>query len=182
MARHVCIALLFGRRRAHEGGDHVVLARMDRRIVMTVAIYVAALLPACFFQDLGKVLAGTGTIGSSCLSYIGPGLLFWVSTVDFFKLVGQIWGFIDHDDGSVVGRLICVRFLWKFPSLCDSRESYNDDSVKKSSHGNNSAGDLFLCILSWYVLLMPLRCTIASIGGMNLIQFEKAEALKISGT
>ena len=71
VARHACVVLLFEGRRAHEGDDASVLNRRDRRITLTVALYFSALIPAAYFDQLGDVLAITGAIGGSCLSYIG---------------------------------------------------------------------------------------------------------------
>jgi hypothetical protein len=76
VARHVCVILLFAGRRAHEGDDSAVLHRRDRRIGLTVILYVLAVVPAAVFNELGPVLAITGAVGGSCLSYIGPGMLY----------------------------------------------------------------------------------------------------------
>lgn len=63
VARHVCVVLLF-ESRAHEGGaDSSILNRADRRIVLTVALYILALIPATVFTDMGVVLALAGVIG-----------------------------------------------------------------------------------------------------------------------
>ena len=64
VARHVCVVLLFESRAAHEGGaDSSILNRADRRIVLTVALYILALIPATVFSDMGVVLALAGVIG-----------------------------------------------------------------------------------------------------------------------
>lgn len=60
VARHVCVVLLFQGRHAHEGDDSNVLNRRDRRITLTVALYLLALVPAAMFENLGSVLAATG--------------------------------------------------------------------------------------------------------------------------
>ena len=71
VARHVCVVLLFQGRKAHEGDDASVLNRRDRRITLTVVLYLFAVIPAALFEDLGNVLAVSGAVGGSCLSYIG---------------------------------------------------------------------------------------------------------------
>lgn len=76
VARHVCVVLLFSGRRAHEGEDAAILSRRDRRVSLTLALYVLALIPAICVEDLGDVLSMTGAVGGSCLSYIGPGLTY----------------------------------------------------------------------------------------------------------
>lgn len=76
VARHVCVVTFFQGRRAHEGEDASILSRRDRRISLTVVLYIIALLPALLFENLGNVLSVTGAIGGSCLSYIGPGAVY----------------------------------------------------------------------------------------------------------
>ena len=50
VARHVCVVLFFTGRRAHEGDDSSILNRRDRRIGLTVLLYVLAVIPAAIFQ------------------------------------------------------------------------------------------------------------------------------------
>lgn len=76
VTRHCAVVLLFSGRAAHEGDDTSVLARRDRRVGLTVALYLLALVPAAWTNDLGPVLALTGAIGGSSLSYIGPGAVY----------------------------------------------------------------------------------------------------------
>lgn len=77
VARHVLIVLLLEGPQAHEGNDDSsLLARKDRRIIITCGLFLATLLPACWFRDIGFVLAIAGTVGGSCLAYIGPGMLY----------------------------------------------------------------------------------------------------------
>ena len=92
VARHVCVVLLFEGRAAHEGDDAHILSRRDRRVGLTAALYVLAVLPAAVFTDLGPVLALSGAIGGSCLSYIGPGAVFLgVHGERFLALVRDSW-------------------------------------------------------------------------------------------
>lgn len=52
------------------------------------------LLPALVVNDIGPVLSLTGAVGGSCISYIGPGLVFLgVNGEDFLNKVG---GWLDH--------------------------------------------------------------------------------------
>ena len=77
VARHVCVVLLFEGRQAHEGGsDSSILNRADRRILLTLALYITAIIPATLTKNMGSVLAIAGVIGGSSLAYIGPGMLF----------------------------------------------------------------------------------------------------------
>lgn len=50
VARHVCVVLFFSGRRAHEGDDANILNRRDRRIGLTVLLYVLAVIPALAFE------------------------------------------------------------------------------------------------------------------------------------
>ena len=76
VARHVCVVLLFEGPRAHRGDDSAILDRFDRRIFLTVALYIFAMIPATILTDMGFVLALAGVIGASSLAYIGPGMLY----------------------------------------------------------------------------------------------------------
>lgn len=49
---------------------------MDRRVVTTIVLYLSVLIPALHFDDVGVVLAWTGTVAATSLSFIGPGMLF----------------------------------------------------------------------------------------------------------
>jgi hypothetical protein len=48
------------------------------------------LLPALIVDDIGPVLSLTGAIGGSCISYIGPGLVYLgVNGEEFLQMVGS---------------------------------------------------------------------------------------------
>lgn len=54
----------------------------------------STIIPALVFNDIGPVLSFTGTIGGSCISYIGPGLVFLgVNGEEFIFSVG---GYLDR--------------------------------------------------------------------------------------
>lgn len=128
VARHVLMTNMFQGRDAHEGDDHSVLDRLDRRVATTVALYVSVLIPALHCDDVGIVLAWTGTVAATTLGYIGPGILFiGVHGDEFLDLVERKWS----------------------PS--------------------------FLNRILWYLLLMPVWCTIASKGksGLSLYNAKK---------
>ena len=48
----------------------------NRRVLVTIAIYICTLIPALLLDDLGPVLSLTGSLGASCLSYIATGLVY----------------------------------------------------------------------------------------------------------
>ncbi|EJK62070.1 hypothetical protein THAOC_17332 [Thalassiosira oceanica] len=91
VCRHVVMTNLFKGRAAHEGDDHAVLDRWDRRGAATVLLYLAALFPALEYNDVGIVLSLTGTVAASTLSYIMPGLLYIGIYGDQFLALASQW-------------------------------------------------------------------------------------------
>lgn len=80
VARHVSVMLLhqgdmdaLNNDRGREGGGYLCL---NRRRCWTLALYVAALIPGLFLNDLGPVLSITGSLGGSCIAYVAPGLVY----------------------------------------------------------------------------------------------------------
>jgi sodium-coupled neutral amino acid transporter 11 len=153
--RHVSMVLFFKGRAAHEGLDHLVLARPDRRFLLTFAVYMLTLLPALLLQNLGAVLSVTGSVAGSSLSYICPGLSFLsIHGAEFKKLVHEKW-------------------VWGNPSI-DNFEAAESSLRYK----------LFTIItfllgrISWYLCLMPIWITIADFGQQNMLDFAAKEALK----
>ncbi|CAB9517552.1 Putative sodium-coupled neutral amino acid transporter 11 [Seminavis robusta] len=49
---------------------------IGRRELIVIFLYILALIPALFVDDLGPVLSITGSLGGSCVAYIGPGLVY----------------------------------------------------------------------------------------------------------
>jgi len=48
----------------------------NRRVIVTLCLYLTTLIPALIIDDLGPVLSLTGSLGASCLSYIATGLVY----------------------------------------------------------------------------------------------------------
>ena len=93
VARHVIMTNLFRGRDAHEGDDHAVLDRWDRRVTTTIILFLSVLIPALHFSDVGLVLAFTGTVAATSLTYLLPGLLFiGVHGDEFLDLIESKWG------------------------------------------------------------------------------------------
>ena len=68
--------------------DRILLNRRERT---TIALYVASLIPALFFDDLGPILSVTGCIGGSCMAYIGPGIAFLgVNSQEFLEWAASL--------------------------------------------------------------------------------------------
>ncbi|CAB9518150.1 Putative sodium-coupled neutral amino acid transporter 11 [Seminavis robusta] len=175
VARHVCVVLLFEGRRAHEGGsDSTILNRPDRRILLTLALYIAAIVPATVYTDMGKVLALAGVIGGSCLAYIGPGMLFlavhggrFLDLVDgFFYVIGSATA---ASSGVVVSETT---------TLLPSSSSEPADDIKRFDGCFKQA--LF------YLGIFPLWCRIAERGkkqvmahALALLEKNTIEPLRI---
>mmetsp|Transcript_15111 Transcript_15111/g.32799 ORF Transcript_15111/g.32799 Transcript_15111/m.32799 type:complete len:632 (+) Transcript_15111:106-2001(+) len=74
-----------------EGGGVFCL---NRRQTWTIMVYLMTLLPALVINDIGPVLSLTGAIGASCISYIGPGLVYLgVNGEEFLNKIG---GWLDR--------------------------------------------------------------------------------------
>eukprot|EP00986_Skeletonema_menzelii_P017730 scaffold21543_cov145-Skeletonema_menzelii.AAC.2 len=111
VARHVIMTNLFRGRQAHEGDDHSVLDRWDRRAVITIILFSSCLLSALNYDDVGLVLAWTGTVAATTLSYIVPGMLYLgVNGQDYLDFVKDRWGFASTFDDSDVSWY--QRLLW----------------------------------------------------------------------
>lgn len=157
VARHVMIVLLFSGRQAHEGNDHTVLARSDRRFGLTFTLYLLAIIPALVFDDIGVVLSATGAIGGSCLSYLGPGMIY-------LGIHGKI--FLEHVSSWWFLRGTWNTLLWHYPA--------NNTPHSRQRGVVESAILIFL----WYVTLMPLWCFISEIGSFNFQAHEDDLAQK----
>ena len=169
VCRHVFVVLFFRGRRAHEGDDASVLNRRDRRIALTLIIYFSSLIPALFIESVGSVLAITGAIAGSSLSYIGPGMIYLAVYGDeFLKKVEEVWGKDEEstDTTPAESDVESSRLL--------SIQKQNEETTTESSAPEQS---LFKSI-AWYLLLMPLWCEVAKMGKAKLEAFKEAEALK----
>lgn len=194
VARHVCVVLLFAGRRAHEGEDTAILNRRDRRIGLTVALYLLAVLPAALFEDMGPVLAITGAVGGSCMSYIGPGALFMgIHGGRFMELIEASWL------GSVLKRqqkqlssssklpaakqivqpTVAVETTPLVASVTQAKQI-----VEAADQAKNDVAETENCfvyaikLMVWYALWMPLWCTIARRGKRGLTVHIEEMALK----
>jgi sodium-coupled neutral amino acid transporter 11 len=174
VARHVCVVLLFEGRRAHEGDDASILNRTDRRVILTIALYIMAMLPAVFFQDFGTVLALAGVIGGSCLAYIGPGVLFLgVHGGQFMKLVNESWFYPKKDIESMSAIRIPTTVAVETTPLVHS-QAHADQIIQRQEKEKNqqkveSRTPLgILKTILFYLTNFPIWCKIASLGKRNL--------------
>jgi len=172
VARHIVVVLLFKGRKAHDGDDHSVLARNDRRVLVTLSLYIMSLLPALLFDSLGPVLAVTGAIGGSSLSYIGPGCCYLgIHGSEFLDMISKRWNFVSnvyHIDRGIIGDEIQKSKLSNI-----SMKVENVTSVAKKA-----CFDQVWDYILWYVCLMPVWCSIAEYGQYSLLKHEESEAQK----
>ena len=184
VARHVCVVLLFEGRRAHEGEDASILSRRDRRIGLTFALYLCALIPAIVFEDLGQVLAATGAVGGSCLSYIGPGAIYLgIHGNDFIALIknGTWWTrFIQNDSSSSTPS---DKANANTPSETTSLLQADGNEPQSAQEGTDTTNSPSVIVrilqsISWYLLLMPAWYWVARVGDQALSKHRETMALK----
>ena len=166
VTRHVCVVLLFSGRSAHEGNDAHILSRADRRIGLTTALYILAVIPAVLTNDLGPVLAITGTVGGSCLSYLGPGVIYLgVHGERFLSLARQAFGRRNeaNEEHSVTqsnenGADETTPLVVGGDAM-NIITSENQDTVEVVGVWNH---------ILWYLTGMPIWCAIARSGKVQL--------------
>jgi len=158
IARHVCVVLFFKGRLAHDGADSIVLIRRDRRILLTLALYISSLIPALFMESTGKVLSATGAVGGSSLAYIGPGMAYVaIHSNEFIYCIHRRW-----KNGS-------SNHLWRYPNI-NNLHCLDSEIAEEDKKIQCQVWDAIL----WYISGMPLWSTIACIGQVNLkAHFEK---------
>ncbi|KAL7532832.1 hypothetical protein ACHAXR_005742 [Thalassiosira sp. AJA248-18] len=172
VCRHVLVVLFFEGRRAHEGDDATVLSRRDRRVAITLIVYLSSLIPALMVDNVGSVLAVTGTIGASCLAYIGPGLIYMaVYGKEFLEKVDEVWGSSDQEKQPSSGQDVESSRL--LPSTKSAKTASSSDPDQSQSILQNLTKSI-----AWYLLLLPIWCFVADMGKEKLKEFKEQEALK----
>jgi sodium-coupled neutral amino acid transporter 11 len=166
VARHVCVVLFFEGRSAHEGDDTSVLNRRDRRITLTIILYLISVIPAAYFENLGTVLAISGAIGGSCLSYIGPGAVYLgVHGGRFLELSRAFFGPSIQPETASDEETVP---LYNKPVAANLPPPTSTDSWLVRQLKN----------ILWYLWLMPIWCKIASIGKSYLTSHVTDLAIK----
>jgi solute carrier family 38 (sodium-coupled neutral amino acid transporter), member 11 len=188
VCRHVFIVLFFTGRRAHEGEDSTILNRRDRRIGLTVMLYLSAVIPAAMCTDLGSVLAVTGAIGGSSLSYIGPGLVYLgVHGERFLELVEATW--LGSMLTSVNSGTSTSNSRTKVPpktapvetlAAVENTPLFSTNTTKNDDQQQHKECWLLIVVktIIWYLLLMPIWCWIAATGRTGLNKHIHDMALK----
>ncbi|KAL7531234.1 hypothetical protein ACHAWF_003682 [Thalassiosira exigua] len=154
-----------------EGGG---ILCMNRRQTWTVMVYLMTLLPSLVVSDIGPVLSLTGAIGGSCISYIGPGLVYLgVNGEAFLDMVGS-WvdgwrrkkGYSASDNNGVSEGDLPVEgdATLAMPSRDEARQ-FTYESIASGSKP------------CWYCLgLFPLWTSVANGGAVHMQR--KIEALE----
>ena len=178
VARHACVVLFFEGIDAHDGDDHSVLKRRDRRIILTFVLYSLSLIPAILMDSTGKILAVTGAFAGSCLAYIVPGLTYLaIHSDEFIELIHKQWG--------------CSASLWGFPQKLNKIDVSDDDNTSPNLElvvggveaerppglNNRSPIRLVLNVCLWYMLGMPIWSSIAQMGQSKLMEYHAKEGM-----
>jgi solute carrier family 38 (sodium-coupled neutral amino acid transporter), member 11 len=181
VTRHACIVLLFSGRMAHEGDDAHILARPDRRIGLTTALYIMAVVPAALATDLGPVLALTGAVGGSCLSYLGPGLVYLgVHGERFLDLARNSFG-KNSENSQTEKALEEGTDASEATPLVGGILLQPNDSFRVSPNGTENDGIVVCGIwnhIVWFAIGMPIWCSIARIGKSYLQEHVTEMAMK----
>ena len=154
-----------------EGGG---IACMNRRQTWTVLVYCSTLLPALVFQDIGPVLSLTGAVGGSCISYIGPGLVYLgVNGEAFLNGIGS-WlkdkGYINTSSSNNASVSEGDLPVEGNASLEISQDAISYESIKSSKKP------------MWYYFgLFPIWTYIANDGATNMQKKIDAQATAVTG-
>lgn len=186
VSRHVLVVLFFQGRSAHEGDDAAILNRNDRRYILTLSLFAVAVIPAALCENLGTVLAITGAVGGSCLSYIGPGILYLgVHGDEFIRQVSSLFSTTESEPSTIDSSMPV-----KAPPPSIAESSNNEATPLISSETSSTLKSsltmrVFLSMViltfknfAWYCLGMPVWCAIAKSGSKGLQTHVHEMALK----
>lgn len=152
-ARHVMAKIFFNGDFA--GGSKLFFC-IGRLQQVTITIFVATLIPALIFDDLGPVLSITGAVGGSCLAYIGPGLIFLGAHGEYFLQYTN-----EMTMGGTKARMSDPSV--ELPAEGDAKATMESESlVSATSTGSAPCW--------WCLVCMPLWRAIAASGGQGMQQ------------
>ncbi len=75
VCRHVLTQIIYGETE-EENREYLQADNRQQRQRMTFLVFVISMIPGLILDDLGIILALTGTIGATSMAYIGPGLIY----------------------------------------------------------------------------------------------------------
>ena len=129
---------------------------------LTLGIYVAALIPALIFNDLGPVLSITGAIGGSSLAYIGPGLVYLgVHGEYFLQYTNEMMGVKQSTTDPTI----------ELPTAGDATATITMPSTSEPSLDATGSAPWW-----WCLVLMPVWRAIAADGNRGMkLRLEQLE-------
>jgi sodium-coupled neutral amino acid transporter 11 len=168
VARHVLVKLIYNGDMDNEtvgpNGESIpevkLFGFLGRREKVTLLIYVATLIPALIVDDLGPVLSLTGSLGASCIAYIGPGLVYFgVNGEDFLIYTAKML----EDRGYKTNRKSSVNGQIELPVVGVSGATMEIKPEPSYPQGNKPWW--------WYLGGFPVWCAIASTGASGTRTF-----------
>lgn len=125
-----------------------LIGRRERIVLM---LYVATLIPALIVNDLGPVLSITGSLGGSCVAYIGPGLIYLgVHGESFIEYTDVLLGKPPKSQTDTAAEL---------PVAGDANATMDAPSMEQGSKP-----------FWWWLGLFPIWRAIASAGALGMRQ------------
>ncbi|KAL3787775.1 hypothetical protein HJC23_009826 [Cyclotella cryptica] len=188
IARHACVVLFFEGISAHEGDDHIVLSRNDRRVILTWILYMASLLPALMNLNTGLVLSAAGAIVSFTICF--RRLVIWLVWLLVFKLnSGNVClNFVCKGGSSLAyigpGMTFIAVYHSEFIALIQSRWSSSSkylwcyppvDQREEQSAELSGMDTISIDVIIWYLLLMPFWSTVAQVGQRKMAEYTEKE-------
>lgn len=147
-----------------------VLGRRER---WSLYIYLATIIPAMIFDDVGPVLSITGSLGASCLAYVAPGLCYLGLNGDAFLDWIVPKGFSGGEGGRSPTPKNATPAEMELPVVGDATAQMvmatttnidmTDTSTRVASHTKKPWW--------WLVTLMPIWIMIATSGSRSTRQF-----------
>jgi len=156
-----------------EGGGVLCL---NRRRILTALVYLMTILPALLVNDIGPVLSLTGAIGGSCISYIGPGLVYLGVNGD--ELLCFIGNWVDRWRRAKKGHTTTTNVDLPVDGNATLRMSNSYEVSAVTSYESITSGSKPML---YYLGLFPLWTYIAHKGATNMRMKISAANTNVSG-
>jgi len=189
VCRHVLTQIIYGEAE-EENREYLHADNKKQRQRITLLVFTITMIPGLVLDDLGIILALTGTIGATSMAYIGPGLIYLgVFGEEFLLLVSRAFA----DVVTIFHRGKCIdctdlrsgsptQANETFPRpLNDHRRSvtridnFLEIQLRQDASGEASPTFYYRWVkgnvvsgwgdnIMWFILGMPLWCWVASEG------------------
>ena len=156
-----------------EGGGVLCL---NRRQTLTALVYLMTILPALLVNDIGPVLSLTGAIGGSCISYIGPGLVYLGVNGD--ELLCFVGNWVDRWRRAKKGHTTTTNVDLPVDGNATLRMSNSYEVSAVTSYESITSGSKPML---YYLGLFPLWTYIAHKGATNMRMKISAANTNVSG-